>query len=229
MLEGLREEVWKLNLELRKQNLVAWTSGNVSGRDSESGLVVIKPSGVPYEELSPRHLVIVDLDGQVVEGDLDTSVDTATHLYIYRHRPDVGGVVHTHSPYATSFAALGRPIPVYLTAIADEFGGAIPVGAYAKIGGEEIGREIVRSIGESPAILMKNHGVFTVGPTPQAAVKAAVMVEDAAKTVHLALLLGSPDVIPEEEVARAHRRYVEKYGQVPSGSKRERYATKGNE
>jgi len=228
MLEGLREEVWKLNLELPKQNLVAWTSGNVSGRDFESGLVVIKPSGVPYDELTPHDLVIVDLDGQVVEGDLEPSVDTATHLYIYRHRPDVGGVVHTHSPYATSFAALGRPIPVYLTAIADEFGGPIPVGAYSQIGGEEIGREIVRSIGESPAILMKNHGVFTVGSTPQAAVKAAVMVEDAAKTVHLALLLGKPDLIPDQEVARAHLRYVEKYGQDPSGSKRERYATKGN-
>jgi L-ribulose-5-phosphate 4-epimerase len=137
--------------------------------------------------------------------------------------------VHTHSPYATSFAALGRPIPVYLTAIADEFGGPIPLGAYAQIGGEEIGREIVRSIGESPAILMKNHGVFTVGPTPRAAVKAAAMVEDVAKTVHLALLLGSPDVIPEQEVARAHRRYVEKYGQDPSGSERERGATKGND
>lgn len=228
MLEGLREEVWKLNLELPRHNLVVWTSGNVSGRDFGSGLVVIKPSGVPYDQLTPHDLVIVDLDGQVVEGDLDPSVDTATHLYIYRHRPDVGGVVHTHSAYATSFAALGRPIPVYLTAIADEFGGPIPVGAYAKIGGEEIGREIVRSMGESPAILMKNHGVFTVGPTPQAAVKAAVMVEDAAKTVHLALLMGSPDVIPEEEVARAHRRYLEKYGQDPAGSKRERYATKGN-
>jgi L-ribulose-5-phosphate 4-epimerase len=229
MLEGLREEVWKLNLELPRHNLVVWTSGNVSGRDFESGLVVIKPSGVPYQELTRSGLVIVDLDGQVVEGDLDPSVDTATHLYIYRHRPDVGGVVHTHSPYATSFAALGRPIPVYLTAIADEFGGPIPLGAYAQIGGEEIGREIVRSIGESPAILMKNHGVFTVGPTPRAAVKAAAMVEDVAKTVHLALLLGSPDVIPEQEVARAHRRYVEKYGQDPSGSERERGATKGND
>jgi L-ribulose-5-phosphate 4-epimerase len=227
MLEGLREEVWKLNLELPRHNLVVWTSGNVSGRDFGSGLVVIKPSGVPYEELTPHDLVIVDPGGQVVEGDLEPSVDTATHLYIYRHRPDVGGVVHTHSPYATSFAALGRPIPVYLTAIADEFGGPIPVGAYAKIGGEEIGREIVRSMGESPAILMKNHGVFTVGPTPRAAVKAAVMVEDAAKTVHLALLLGSPDVIPEEEVARAHRRYVEKYGQDARRDKEENPAPTG--
>ncbi len=228
MLEGLREEVWKLNRELPKHNLVVWTSGNVSGRDFESGLVVIKPSGVPYEELTPHDLVIVDLDGQVVEGDLEPSVDTATHLYIYRHRPGVGGVVHTHSPYATSFAALGRPIPVYLTAIADEFGGPIPVGAYAKIGGEEIGREIIRSIGESPAILMKNHGVFTVGPSPQAAVKTAVMVEDVAKTVHLALLLGKPDLIPDEEVARAHRQYVEKYGQDPFEDKGESHPLAGD-
>jgi len=158
-------------------------------------------------------MVIVDLEGNVVEGHLKPSVDTTTHLYVYRHRPDVGGIVHTHSPYATSFAALGQPIPVYLTAMADEFGGPIPVGAYAPIGGEEIGQEIVRTIGQSPAILMKNHGVFTIGPTPRAAVKAAVMVEDVAKTVHLALLLGQPGEIPEEEVARGHRRYREQYGQ----------------
>jgi L-ribulose-5-phosphate 4-epimerase len=212
-LEELREELWRLHLELPKNNLVTWTSGNVSGRDQETGYVVIKPSGVRYEDMRPEDMVIVDLEGNVVEGHLKPSVDTATHLYIYRHRPDVGGLVHTHSPYATSFAALGRPIPVYLTAMADEFGGPIPVGAYAPIGGEEIGREIVRTIGQSPAILMKNHGVFTVGSTPRAAVKAAVMVEDVAKTVHLALLLGQPKEIPAEEVARGHRRYREQYGQ----------------
>ena len=213
MLEELRDELWRLHLELPKNHLVTWTSGNISGRDRETGYVVIKPSGVQYETLRPEDMVIVDLEGNVVEGHLKPSVDTATHLYVYRHRPDVGGVVHTHSPYATSFAALGRPIPVYLTAMADEFGGPIPVGAYAPIGGEEIGREIVRSIGGSRAILMKNHGVFTIGPTPRDAVKAAVMVEDVAKTVHLALLLGQPEEIPEEEVARGHRRYMEKYGQ----------------
>lgn len=213
MLEELREELWRLHLELPKNNLVTWTSGNVSGRDRGTGYVVIKPSGVQYEDLRPEDMVIVDLEGDVVEGHLKPSVDTATHLYVYRHRSDVGGIVHTHSPYATCFAALGRPIPVYLTAMADEFGGPIPVGAYAPIGGEEIGREIVQSIGQSPAILMKNHGVFTVGSTPRAAVKAAVMVEDVAKTVHLALLLGQPEEIPEEEVARAHRRYREQYGQ----------------
>lgn len=213
MLEKLRQEIWALNMELPKNNLVTWTSGNVSGRDRDTGYVVIKPSGVRYENLCPEDMIVVDLEGQVIEGRLNPSVDTATHLYIYRHRPDVGGIVHTHSTYATVFAALGRPIPVYLTAIADEFGGPIPVGSYAPIGGEEIGREVVRSIGDSPAVLMKNHGVFTIGPNPTAAVKAAVMVEDVARTVYFALLLGQPDEIPPEEVARAHRRYIEKYGQ----------------
>jgi L-ribulose-5-phosphate 4-epimerase len=140
-------------------------------------------------------------------------VDAATHLYVYRQRPDVGGVVHTHSPYATAFASLGRSIPVYLTAMADEFGGPIPCGRYCRIGGEEIGQEIVRAIGDSVAVLIKNHGVFSVGPTATAATKAAVMVEDVARTVHLALQLGQPEEISAEEVERGHRQYVEKYGQ----------------
>ncbi|MCD6519179.1 MAG: L-ribulose-5-phosphate 4-epimerase [Anaerolineae bacterium] len=213
MLERLRQEVYEGNLLLPRTGLVSWTSGNVSGRDPETGYIVIKPSGVRYETLTPKDLVIVDLDGKIIEGDLKPSVDTATHLYIYRHRPDVYGVVHTHSPYATAFAAVGKPIPVYLTAIADEFGGPIPVGEYARIGGEEIGQEILRSIGDSPAILMKNHGVFAIGPTVMAAVKAAVMTEDVARTVYYALQLGQPVELPPEEVARAHRRYMEKYGQ----------------
>lgn len=213
MLEDLKIRVHKMNLMLPKNNLVTMTSGNVSGRDPESGFVVIKPSGIPYEELTPEDMVVVDIDGRVIEGRWKPSVDTATHLYVYRHRQDVNGIVHTHSPYATSFAALGRPIPVYLTAIADEFGGPIPVGPYARIGGEEIGKAIVEHIGNSPAILMKNHGVFTIGKTPEAAVKAAVMLEDVARTVHLALQLGKPDEIPDDEVRRAHEEYVSKYGQ----------------
>jgi len=213
MLENLKQRVYKMNMMLPKNNLVTMTSGNVSGRDPETNLVVIKPSGVLYDDMTPDDMVVVDLNGNVVEGKLKPSVDTATHLYVYRHRSDVNGIVHTHSPYATSFAALGRSIPVYLTAIADEFGCAIPVGPYAKIGGEEIGKAIIDYIGESPAILMKNHGVFTIGNSPEAALKAAVMVEDTAKTVHLSLLLGTPDVIPDEEVKRAHERYMTKYGQ----------------
>lgn len=213
LLELLRKEICALHAELVRNALVAWTSGNVSGRDAERGLVVIKPSGVRYADLTPENMVVVDLDGKVVEGSYKPSSDTRAHLYVYRQRSDVHGVVHTHSRFATAWAAVGRAIPPVLTAICDEFGGAIPVGAYAKVGGDEIGREIIRSIGDSPAILMKNHGVFTIGKTPEAAVKSAVMVEDAARTVFYARQLGSPEEIPAEEVARAHRRYIEEYGQ----------------
>ena len=213
MLDELRIEICRLHAELPRNNLVAWTSGNVSGRDPGTGLVVIKPSGIRYEDLTPENMVVVDLDGKVLEGEYKPSSDTFAHVYVYRQRLDVNGIVHTHSTFATAWAAAGKPIPPVLTAICDEFGGPIPVGAYARIGGDEIGQEIVRSIGSSPAILMKNHGVFTVGKTPEAAVKAAVMVEDVARTVFYALQLGQPDEIPTEEVARARRRYLEEYGQ----------------
>ena len=213
MLEQLKEQVWKLHLELPKNELVKWTGGNVSARDPESGLVVIKPSGVLYDELRPEDHVVVNLEGEIVEGSLKPSSDTASHLYIYRNRPDVNGVVHTHSPYATAFAAVGRPIPVYLTAIADEFGGPIPCAGFALIGGEEIGRQVVEHIGTSAAVLLKNHGVFTIGPTVRDAVKAAVMVEDVARAVWLALQLGQPDEIPAEDVAKLHDRYMNVYGQ----------------
>ena len=213
MLDALREEICALNQDMLRYGLVTWTSGNVSGRDPESGLVVIKPSGVRFEEMTAEDMVVVDVEGSVVEGPLLPSSDVHAHNYVYRHRPDVMGVVHTHSNYATAFAALGRPIPVYLTAMADEFGGPIPVGGYAKVGGDGIGREVIQSIGSSSAILMKNHGVFTIGRTPERAVKTAVMVEDVARTVWLALQLGQPDELPPEEVVRAHKRYVNEYGQ----------------
>lgn len=213
MLECLRQEVCDLHLELPRNNLVVWTSGNISARDRETGLVVIKPSGVRYEDLTAEKMVVVDLEGKVVEGNLKPSSDTDTHLYIYRHRSDLGGIVHTHSTFATAFAVVGKPIPPVLTAICDEFGGAIPVGEFARIGGEDIGREVIRAIGESKAIIMKNHGVFAVGETAKAATKAAVMVEDAARTLFYAFQLGYPLEIPPEEVARLHKRYVEQYGQ----------------
>ncbi len=213
MLEQLKEQLWKLHLELPRNGLVKWTGGNVSARDPETGLVVIKPSGILYEDLRPEDHVVVDLEGAIVEGTLKPSSDTASHLYIYRHRPDVNGVVHTHSPHATAFAALGRPIPVYLTAIADEFGGPIPCAGFALIGGEEIGQQVIEHIGSSPAVLLKNHGVFTVGPTATKAVQAAVMVEDIAHAVWLALQLGTPDEIPADDVAKLHHRYMHVYGQ----------------
>ena len=215
MLDALRQEICQLNQDLLVHGLVTWTSGNVSGRDPDSGLVVIKPSGMHFRDLTPVDMVVVDVEGNVVEGTRAPSSDVHAHNYIYRHRLDVMGVVHTHSNYATAFAAVGQPIPVYLTAMADEFGGPIPVGGYGKVGGDEIGREIVAAIGSSPAILMKNHGVFTVGPTPEEALKAAVMVEDVARTVWLALQLGQPEELPPEEVARARHRYVTEYGQSP--------------
>src|SRR5689334_20042707 len=213
MLEKLKEELMQLHLELPKNNLVVWTGGNVSARDPETGLVAIKPSGIRYEQLRPEHMVVLDLEGNIIEGELKPSSDTYSHLYIYKHRPDVCGVVHTHSRYATAFAAAGRPIPVVLTAMADEFGGAIPCGGFSLIGDESIGRLVVESIGRSPAVLLKNHGVFTIGKTPEAAVKAAVMTEDAAAAVWMALQLGTPDEIPAEDVAKLHYRYKNIYGQ----------------
>jgi len=212
-LQQLREELVQLHLELPKYQLVVWTGGNVSLRDKESGLVVIKPSGIRYENLRPEHFVVVDLDGKIVEGKLKPSSDTASHLYIYRHREDVNSVVHTHSRYATAFAALGKPIPVYLTAHADEFGCSIPCGDFALIGGEEIGKVVVETIGSSLACLLKNHGVFTIGRSGSEAVKAAVMVEDIAATVWLACQLGEPQEIPTQMVEKLHYRYTHVYGQ----------------
>lgn len=212
-LAALRETLVELHAELPRNHLVVWTGGNVSARDPESGLVAIKPSGVRYEDLTADSMVVLDPDGNVVEGSYSPSSDTASHLYVYRHRPDVNGVVHTHSRYATAFAAVGRSIPVYLTAQADEFGGEIPCAGFTLIGDEGIGRLVVEGIGRSPAILLRNHGVFTVGATARAAVKAAIMTEDVAATVFAALQLGTPDVLPDDVVAQLHDRYMNVYGQ----------------
>jgi L-ribulose-5-phosphate 4-epimerase len=213
MLTNLRNTVCELNIEIKRNNLVALTLGNVSARDFQTNLVVIKPSGVPYDELTPDKLVVVDLNGTIIEGRYRPSVDMATHLYVYKHRNDIGGVVHTHSPYASSFAVIGKPLPVYMTAMADEFGCSVPVGKLAPIGGEDIGKEIIKSIGKSPVILMKQHGVFTVGSTAESALRAAILVEDVAKIAHLALSIGKPDPIPKSIVDKLHTRYKTKYGQ----------------
>ncbi|MBN1286930.1 MAG: L-ribulose-5-phosphate 4-epimerase [Anaerolineae bacterium] len=215
MLEALRKEVCELHAELTRWNLVTWTAGNISARDPATGLVVIKPSGIRYEHLTPDKMVIVDLDGAILEGDLKASSDTASHLYIYRHRPDVNGVVHTHSRYATAFAALGRAIPCVTTGMSDEFGGPIPCGGFALIGGEEIGKIVVETLKDShsPSCLLQNHGVFATGPTAEAAVKAAVMTEDNAATVWIALQMGTPVPISDENIARLHYRYTNIYGQ----------------
>jgi L-ribulose-5-phosphate 4-epimerase len=213
LLPELREKVWRMNLELPKNELVKWTGGNVSGRDPASGMVVIKPSGILFEDLSPENMIVLDPDGKVLEGDLKPSSDTWSHLYIYRNRAEINGVVHTHSRYATAFAAVGRPIPVVLTAMADEFGGPIPCGGFAIIGNEDIGKVVLDSIGSCSAVLLKNHGVFTIGKTVESAVKSAVMVEDVAATVWLAMQIGNPEEIPVEYVQRLNDRYQNVYGQ----------------
>jgi L-ribulose-5-phosphate 4-epimerase len=219
-LPTLRAEVWQLHAVLVQNHLVAWTSGNVSARDPESGLIVIKPSGVAYDQLTPGNLVIVDAEGRVIEGELVPSSDTLSHCAIYRARSDVGGIAHTHSRYATAFAALGSAIPCVLTAMADEFGGAIPCGGFAHIGGEEIGHEVVRTLAQSrsPAVLLRNHGVFTIGRTAEAAVKAAVMTEDVAATVWLARQLGEPLSIAPSDIDALYHRYTHAYGQQASQS-----------
>jgi L-ribulose-5-phosphate 4-epimerase len=216
LLPSLREQVCSLHRLLPDNHLVAWTSGNISARDPETQLIVIKPSGITYELLAPANMVVVvDCSGGIVEGEYAPSSDTASHCYIYRHLPRVHGIVHTHSRYATAFAAVGRGIPCVLTAIADEFGGAIPCGGFAPIGGEEIGREVVGTVeaSKSPAVLLQNHGVFTIGPSAEAAVKAAIMTEENAATVWHALQLGQPLPIPDDMIARLHHRYTHAYGQ----------------
>jgi L-ribulose-5-phosphate 4-epimerase len=217
-LAHLRQELFELHQELPKYELVVWTMGNISARDPDTGLVVIKPSGIRFEQLTPESMVVVDLNGEVKEGSLKPSSDTASHCYIYREMPSVNGIVHTHSRYATAFAALGKAIPCFLTGMADEFGGEIPCGGFALIGGEEIGREVVTCLSGSrgPAAILQNHGVFSVGKSAEAAVKAAVMAEDSARTSWLALQLsglGSPIPIAQDDLDRLHYRYTHVYGQ----------------
>ncbi|MFY9888801.1 MAG: L-ribulose-5-phosphate 4-epimerase [Streptosporangiaceae bacterium] len=214
-IEQLRRTVAELHAGLVRNGLVAWTSGNISARLPGIDLMVIKPSGVDYADLTAESMVVCDLAGVPVGGDLSPSSDTASHAYIYRHLPGVGGVVHTHSRYATAWAARGEPIPCVITAMADEFGGEIPVGPFAPIGGEEIGKAVVATLAghRSPAVLLRSHGVFAVGATARDAVKAAVMCEDAACTVHLASSRGELKSLPQEQVDVLYRRYQNEYGQ----------------
>ncbi|HSK24564.1 MAG TPA: L-ribulose-5-phosphate 4-epimerase [Egicoccus sp.] len=214
-----RERVAALHAELPRNGLVVWTAGNVSERVAGAELFVIKPSGVSYDELDAASMVVCDLDGTKIDDGtaarLQPSSDTAAHAYVYRHMPEVGGVVHTHSPYACAWAARAEPVPCVLTAMADEFGGDIPVGPFALIGDDSIGRGIVETLrgSNSPAVLMRNHGPFTVGKDAKAAVKAAVMCEDVARTVHLSRQLGDPVPIAAADIASLYERYQNVYGQ----------------
>ncbi len=213
-LTALRNEVCYANRMLPAAGLVTMHSGNASGLDRPSGRLVIKPSGVDYDKLTPEDLVEVDLEtGRAIESRLRPSVDLAHHLFLYRHLADIGGIVHTHSNYATAFAAAGRPIPLCLTAIADEFGAEIPCCPYVDNEGDHIGRAILKHRSRAPAILLGNHGAFAWGSSARAALKAAVMVEDVAKTVHLAMQIGSPAAIPPAEAEKWYDRYHRRYGQ----------------
>jgi L-ribulose-5-phosphate 4-epimerase len=212
---ALRREVCALHAELPRNGLVAWTSGNLSGRVPDEDLMVIKASGVSYDALDPDAIVVCDLDGVLVEGSLAPSSDAATHAHVYREMPAVGGVAHTHSTYATAWAIRGEAIPCVMTAMADEFGGEIPVGPFALIGDEEIGRGVVETLAghRSPAALMRAHGVFTVGASPRDAIKAAVMCEDVARTAYLARALGPVEALEPDHIDALWQRYQNVYGQ----------------
>jgi L-ribulose-5-phosphate 4-epimerase len=211
----LRAQVSALHGELVRYQLVVWTAGNVSARVPGHDLMVIKPSGVSYDDLTPETMIVCDLDGTVVDGALAPSSDTAAHAYVYRHMPHVGGVVHTHSTYACAWAARGEAVPCVLTGMADEFGAEIPIGPFALIGDDSIGRGIVETLDghRSPAVLMRNHGVFTIGADARSAIKAAVMCEDVARSIHISRQLGEPLPIAAADVDRLHERYRTVYGQ----------------
>lgn len=223
-IQRVREDVAALHEQLTRYGLVTWTGGNISGRVPGADLFVIKPSGVEYDDLSASNMIVCDLDGVVIPGsegsDRSPSSDTAAHAYVYRHMSHVGGVVHTHSTYATAWAARGEPVPCVITGQADEFGGEIPIGPFAIIGDESIGRGIVETLTghRSRAILMQNHGVFTIGKDPRDAVKAAVMAEDVARTVHISRQLGTPIPIPQDRIDSLFDRYQNVYGQAPAGT-----------
>jgi L-ribulose-5-phosphate 4-epimerase len=216
-VDACRARVAELHAELPRNQLVVWTAGNVSERVPGADLFVIKPSGVTYDELDAAKMVVCELDGTKLEDgtDLQPSSDTDAHAYVYRHMPEVGGVVHTHSTYATAWAARGEPVPCVLTMMADEFGGDIPVGPFALIGDDSIGRGIVETLRQSRsrAVLMASHGPFTVGKDGRSAVKAAVMCEEVARAVHIARQLGEPPRIPSHQVDSLYERYQNVYGQ----------------
>ncbi|MBU5439102.1 class II aldolase/adducin family protein [Tissierella sp. MSJ-40] len=213
LLQELRQQVIEKGIQLKEYGLITLTGGNVSGRDKETGLIVITPSGMEYSKLKPEDVVVVDIDGNIKDGHRKPSSDLITHLQIYRAREDINGIIHTHSTYASCFAILNESIPVASTTMANEVGGEVPVAKYAPVGSEELGINIIEKIGNQKAVLLQNHGVFTFGEDPHHALVAAVMFEDAAKAYYLAKAIGEPVLLPEEEVKRANELFKNVYGQ----------------
>ncbi|WP_169085949.1 L-ribulose-5-phosphate 4-epimerase [Paenibacillus sp. PL91] len=223
MLEALKHAVWEANMDLPKYGLVTFTWGNVSGIDRESGYAVIKPSGVPYEELRAEQMVVVDLEGNVVEGSLRPSSDTATHVLLYKAFPTIGGIVHTHSPWATSWAQAGRAIPALGTTHGDYFYGEVPCtramteaeikGAYEL----ETGNVIVETFeannidpNQVPSVLVNSHAPFCWGKDPHNAVHNAVVLEEVAKMALHTFQL-NPNVQPMDQ-SLLDRHYLRKHG-----------------
>jgi len=213
LLEELRKEIIEIGKKLKAYNLITLTGGNVSGRDPETGLIGITPSGIEYEKLAPADVVIVDLDGNIKEGKRKPSSDLITHLQIYKEKKEINGIIHTHSTYASCFAVLNESVPVVSTTMANEVGGEVPVAPYAPVGSKELGDSIIKNIGNQKAVLLQSHGVLTYGENPHHALAAAVMLEDAAKIYHLAKSIGEPIRLSEEEIRRANDLFQNVYGQ----------------
>lgn len=221
MLSKLKKEVLKANLQLPKHKLVTFTWGNVSGIDRKKGLIVIKPSGVPYDELEVKHLVVLDLDGNIVEGTLKPSSDTPTHLVLYNKFPTIGGIVHTHSPWATSWAQAGKGIPALGTTHSDYFYGEIP--CTRKMRPEEIREEYEKQTGnlivetfkdkdpeQIPGVLINNHGPFSWGKDPFDAVHNAVVMENVAQMAYYTMSI-SPGIGPIDQVL-LDKHFLRKHG-----------------
>ncbi len=211
MYEELKKELYSAHIKLERYGLVAYTSGNVSVKIGKH--VVIKPSGVPYDRLTVNDFVVVDLDGNIVEGDKKPSVDTATHLYIYRNKPNFNSIIHTHSPYASAFALLGEPLPVYSTSHADVFGAEIPVTKYAPVGSEAIGKATLAVLNKAEAVLLNHHGVLVFGKTIDETIRKAIFLEEVAKTAYLARTMGVPKPMALDEILRLYEFHHKHYGQ----------------
>lgn len=213
LVQKLREEVIKAGLKLKEYGLITLTGGNVSGRDTQTGLIAITPSGMEYDKLTLEDIVIVDLDGNIIDGERKPSTDLITHLQIYRAKDNINGIIHTHSSYASCFAVLNQSIPVVCTTMANEVGGEVLVASYAPVGSKELGENIIDKIRKQKAVLLQNHGVFTYGEDVHHALVAAVMLEDAAKVYYLARSIGDPLKLPDEEIKKANDLFKYSYGQ----------------